>query len=256
MLAYNLSQEDYSYDDGCDADNNGQPDSGCNISQAIVDGIENSPWIKSSVSGSLIYNTIDDVKNPHSGIYGNFTTEIAGLGGDAEFVKVTGRATYYQTLVEEMDVIGLLTAGGGYVAGFGNEANTNGGLRVFDMFMNNDRMIRGFEYGGIGPVDTTTGDHLGGTTYFNASAETQFPIPVIPESFGLRGALFADAATLYGNDFPEADASVGSEWRVSLGAGLIWASPFGPLRVDYAVPVVKQDTDDVQNFNFGISTRF
>jgi outer membrane protein insertion porin family len=255
-VAYNLSQEDYSYDDGCDADNNGVPDSGCNISQAIVDGIENSPWIKSSVSGSLIYNTIDDLKNPHNGIYGNFTTEIAGLGGDAEFVKVTGRATYYQTLLEDMDVIGLLTAGGGYVAGFGNESNTNGGLRVFDLFMNNDRMIRGFEYGGIGPVDTTTGDHLGGTTYFNASAETQFPIPVIPESFGLRGALFADAATLYGNDFPEADASVGSEWRVSLGAGLIWASPFGPLRVDYAVPVVKQDTDDVQNFNFGISTRF
>ena len=46
------------------------------------------------------------------------------------------------------------------------------------------------------------------------------------------------------------------EWRASVGAGLIWASPFGPLRVDFAVPVVKQDNDDEQLFNFGISTRF
>ena len=62
-------------------------------------------------------------------------------------------------------------------------------------------MIRGFEYGGIGPIDDDDGDdHLGGTTYFNASAEAQFPMPVVPESFGLRGAVFADAATLYGND--------------------------------------------------------
>ena len=41
----------------------------CNISLAIIQGVETSPWIKSSVSGGLVYNTIDDMKNPHSGIY-------------------------------------------------------------------------------------------------------------------------------------------------------------------------------------------
>ena len=46
------------------------------------------------------------------------------------------------------------------------------------------------------------------------------------------------------------------KWRASAGASLIWASPFGPLRVDYAVPLVKEDTDIIQNFNFGMSTRF
>ena len=75
------------------------------------------------------------------------------------------------------------------------------GLRIFDQFQSNDRMIRGFEYGGIGPIDAENGDdQLGGTTYFNASAEAQFPMPLFPESFGLRGAVFADAATLYGTD--------------------------------------------------------
>lgn len=257
QLAYNFTQEKYNLrDDDClDANGNLDPALGsCDVSPAIIQGVESSPWNKSSISGTLLFNTIDDMKNPHAGLYTTFTTEVAGLGGDAKYVKVTGRGNYYQTLSEEMDIVGLATVGGGYIAGYGSEKN----LRIFDNFQGTDRMIRGFEYAGIGPFDPKTGDHLGGTTYFNASLETQFPVPVVPESFGLRGALFADAATLYGNsldpDFAVAGANM--EWRASVGAGLIWASPFGPLRIDYAVPVVKQKEDIVQNFNFGISTRF
>lgn len=259
QLAYNLSQEKYELNEKCDTDGNGIPDAGCTVSQAIVDGIANSPWIKSSVSGTLVYNTIDDMKNPRNGIYANFTTEVAGLGGDAKFVKFTGRASYYQTLSEELDIVGLVSAGAGHIQGFGDD-----GLRVFDHFKSNDRMIRGFEYNGIGPYDPASKDHLGGTTYFNASVEAQFPIPVVPESFGLRGAVFADAATLYGSRVDRnvgtpqefAIAGTGMELRASVGVGLLWASPFGPLRIDYAVPVKKLDTDNTQEFNFGISTRF
>ncbi|MDH4984549.1 outer membrane protein assembly factor BamA [Aminobacter anthyllidis] len=254
QLAYNLSQEKYELNEKCDTDGNGIPDASCSVSPAIIDGIANSPWIKSSVSGTLVYNTIDDMKNPHNGIYANFTTEVAGLGGDAKFVKFTGRASYYQTLSEELDIVGLVSAGAGHIQGFGDD-----GLRVFDHFKNNDRMIRGFEYNGIGPYDKNGGDHLGGTTYFNASAEAQFPIPVVPESFGLRGAVFADAATLYGSKVDVVGTNIVStdmELRASVGIGLLWASPFGPLRIDYAVPVKKLDTDNTQEFNFGISTRF
>ena len=81
----------------------------------------------------------------------------------------------------------------------------------------------------------------------------------MPENFGLQGAVFADAATLYGNEIELTGLTVAGtemEWRASVGVGLIWASPFGPLRVDYAVPVLKEDTDEEQKFNFGISTRF
>ena len=185
-----------------------------------------------------------------------FTTEFAGLGGDAKFVKFTARGTYYHTLSEELDIVGLLSGGGGHIASFGGD-----GLRVFDQFQSNDRMIRGFEYRRhrSRTIVDSGDDHLGGTTYFNASAEAQFPLPVIPESFGLQGAVFADAATLYGSDITTPALTVvgdGMEWRASVGAGLIWASPFGPLRVDYAVPVLKEDTDEVQKFNFGMSTRF
>lgn len=250
QIAYNLTQEEYELDDDC-LDPAGNVV--CNVSTAIVDGVETSPWIKSSISGTVLYNTIDDLKNPHDGIYATFTTEFAGLGGDAQFVKFTGRSNFYRTLSEEYDIVGLLVVGGGHVAATGND------LRVFDMFKNNDRMIRGFEYNGIGPADRLSNgefDHLGGETYFHGTVEAQFPMPIIPESYGLKGAFFADAATLYSNDLGSNPVSTGMEWRASVGASLIWASPFGPLRVDYAVPVMKQDSDQVQNFNFGMSTRF
>ena len=252
QLAYNISQEKYSLADNCTTNGIYDP-AKCTISQAIRDGVAESPWLKSSVSLGLVYNTIDDMKNPHEGLYITGTTEFAGLGGDAKWVKLTGRASVYQTLSEQLDIVGLVSGGAGYLAGYGN-----GDLRIFAMFQSNDRMIRGFEYGGIGPVaNDSSGDHLGGTTYFNASAEAQFPLPVIPESFGLRGAVFADAATLYGNKLEDVAAnSVGMKLRASVGVGLMWASPFGPIRIDYAIPVKKESTDNVQEFNFGIATRF
>ncbi|MGB3643328.1 MAG: outer membrane protein assembly factor BamA [Mesorhizobium sp.] len=253
QLAYNISREKYSFDNCVPVSKGGT----CEVSAAIVDGVDQSPWIKSSISAGLTYNTIDDMKNPRSGIYANFSTEFAGLGGDAKFVKVTGRASYYQILSEQLDLVGLVSGGGGYVSSYGS-----GGLRVFDQFQSNDRMIRGFEFNGIGPFAYRNGlndadglDHIGGTTYFNASAETQFPLPLVPESIGLRGAVFADAATLYGSKVTGA-VSTDLEWRASVGVGLMWDSPFGPLRIDYAVPVKKSKGDQVQEFNFGMSTRF
>ena len=164
-----------------------------------------------------------------------------------------------------MDLVALISGGAGYIHEFGD------GVRIFDLFESNDRIIRGFDFNGIGPYDSSTGDHLGGTTYFNATAELQFPLPAVPESFGLKGAVFADAATLYGNNLSDpctnADGSLqtpardcmsgnGMAWRASAGVSLLWASPFGPLRLDYAIPFLKQKGDKVQNFNFGVSTQF
>jgi outer membrane protein insertion porin family len=224
QLAYNISQEKYEYDDSCkpngtldageDINGNGvldpgedAPNSKCDISQAVQEGIDQSPWLKSSVSGGITYNTIDDTKNPHYGIFANVGAEFAGLGGDAKFYKFTARASVYQTLSEELDIVGVLSGGAGYISSYGDKS-----LRIFDNFENNDRMIRGFEYNGIGPVASgTSGDHLGGTTYFNASAEAQFPLPLVPESLGLRGAVFADAATLYGTELDSGLIKSGSD---------------------------------------------
>lgn len=263
-VAYNLTREEYEIDGDAMYDDDGNPDTPkvydpSEISKAFADAAEKSPWIKSSVSWSLTYNTIDDLKNPRDGIYAKFNQEYAGIGGDANFLKTTVKASYYKTLLDELDVVGLVGVGAGHIEGFGGDD-----LRVFDTFKNTQDMIRGFKYAGIGPRDANTddkkGSFLGGNTYLNASVETQFPIPVIPESLGIRGAFFADAATLFGSDLKGSDGidveGEKMEWRASVGASIMWASPFGPLRFDYAVPVKKVDGDQVQNFNFGMSSKF
>ncbi|WP_161510411.1 outer membrane protein assembly factor BamA [Bartonella quintana] len=229
-------------------------------SGAIVQAARHSPWKRSSISYGLTYNTIDDMKNPHNGWYMRVLQEYAGLGGNAKFLKTTGKAMMYKTLSDQMDLVGLLSFGAGYIHEIGRE-----GVRIFDMFKVNSDMIRGFKYNGIGPRQVSNKGEvyfLGGTTYMNATAELQFPIPVVPEGLGFRGALFADVATLYGNNYKPTlqgempVTNLKSAWRSSAGVSLMWDSPFGPLRFDYAWPITKQEGDRLQQLNFGISTKF
>lgn len=263
QLAYNYEQVDYTTKAAVALTTANTPNP---ILKSI--GTDN---VKSSVTGTLTYNTIDDLKNPRDGILAQFTVEGAGLGGDSQFVSVVGKATMYKTLLEDMDVVGLVTVGGGHIEGFG----TNG-LRSFDLFRNSSKTIRGFKANGFGPYDPSVtapgvNPHFGSTSYVHGTAEIQFPTPLVPEGFGMRNALFADAASYFGTDagvlaagtgpggipVPATGAlGTGFDLRASVGASIIWASPFGPLRLDYAIPVVKQPTDLTQNINFGIATRF
>jgi outer membrane protein insertion porin family len=226
-----------------------------NTTKVLPAYIPAGKWLKSSLSYALIFDTIDSKSNPHEGVFAKFNQEIAGLGGDAKWVSSTVKATYYKTLSEEFNMVGLLSGGAGYLHVFGSKdlaANANG-IRVGDLFKSGSDIVRGFEYNGFGPK--IGADFIGGTTYFNASAEVQFPMPVLPESIGLKAAVFADAGTLLGTAFTDA-TDANSAIRASVGASVLWASPFGPLRIDYAVPVKKAPGDLIQNFNFGISTQF
>ena len=249
QVAYNFTQDDYGRRD---TDGDGDVDA---ADAALPIYIPAGKWLKSSVSYQLTFNTIDDMNNPHSGIFARFNQEFAGLGGDANWLKTTAKATYYQTLSEELNLVALVSAGGGHIFTLEDKgaASSANGIRVGDLFKGSNDIVRGFEFNGFGPM--IGADHVGGTTYFNASAEVQFPMPAIPESIGIKGAFFADVGTLFGDPFT---GMTGSDmaWRSSVGASLIWASPFGPLRVDYSVPVMKEATDNIQNLNFGIATKF
>src|SRR5690606_12258978 len=115
QIAYNLTREEYAYDDGCvEAGLGGTSvcDDDDVLSKHIRSAIDQEAWIKSSVSGSLIYNTIDNIQNPRNGLYANFTTEVAGLGGDAQWAKITARGSYYKQLSDELDLVGLIQLGG------------------------------------------------------------------------------------------------------------------------------------------------
>jgi outer membrane protein insertion porin family len=241
---YNLTQMDYSGDRS-------------ELSTPYDRVIDGSPWTRSSISQTLTYNSLDDSTLPHEGILASATQEYAGLGGTSDFYKLTAKAKWYYTVNDDADIIASLSGSAGHVF------NTGGQMEVFDQFQLGNNDIRGFERNGVGPR-MSNGDALGGTTYFTASAEATFPLPFVARDAGFRGAIFADAGTLYGNEVnltykgttDTTKGGTGASLRASVGLGLIWASPFGPLRVDYAIPIAKEDYDKVQNLKFGISSSF
>ncbi|MBX9457156.1 MAG: outer membrane protein assembly factor BamA [Rhizobium sp.] len=230
-------------------------DSYYRLSQPYRRVVDGSPWVQSSVSNTLTYNTLDSTMLPREGILASVTQEIAGLGGDSQYYRISGRARGYYTISDDMDLIGSLSTSAGHVVSLDGSS-----LNVFDQFALDSNDIRGFADSGIGP--RMRGDPIGGTTYLTASAEMTFPLPGVSQDSGFRGGFFVDAGTLFGNDVKVKEPTkgklhgVGMDWRVATGASLIWASPFGPLRVDYAIPVMKQDHDIIQNLKFGISTAF
>ncbi|WP_242390366.1 outer membrane protein assembly factor BamA [Polymorphum gilvum] len=231
---------------------------GSGLSNAVCDSLGSS--LTSLAGYALFYNTLDNNIDPSEGIFAKFQQEFAGLGGDAQFIRTTAEARAYREVLPDMGLVGSVALRGGHIQAIGSKR-----LRVSDQFMFGGDLVRGFENQGIGPRDmsTTNRDALGGRFYVAGSVETTFPFPVIPEEFGLSGALFADAGSLWDADKDLVNivgannvASNGFELRASVGAGIRWRSPFGPLRVDFAWPVMKEDSDKTQWFRLSGGTKF
>jgi outer membrane protein insertion porin family len=228
--------------------------------------------LTSALGYSLVWDNIDDRKNPSSGIYANFHQDVAGLGGQSHFLRETFDGKYYYPLTD--DLTGLVHLQGGQINQIGS-----GYLPLVDNFNLGPTLVRGFAPGGLGPRDISNmadiaGNGLGGTTYFGGSAEIQFPIFGLPREVGLKGAFFADAGTLFGfqgatdyskilgyTNCPATPATTYWQYsclkvddeqtiRSSVGASIIWASPLGPIRLDYAYAITKGKYDQLQAFNF------
>lgn len=223
---------------------------GDDISPTICQSVGNT-WV-SSVFYSLIYDTLDSYRDPHSGIYARFQQEFAGVGGDVAYVKTTGTASYYRELLPDRDIVGLLRVQGGDVFGI------NQSVRLLDNFFKGGETVRGFQTSGFGPRDPNTGDALGGKIFAAGTAEVQFPFPLFPPELGFKGAVFSDAGTLFDTDGTVAIGSPldSASIRSSVGGSILWASPLGPLRADFAYVLTSESYDRKQFFRFGGGTRF
>ena len=111
--------------------------------------------------------------------------------------------------------------------------------------------VRAFEQGSLGVVDPT-GAYIGGAKRFNANAELYFPVPGTGNDRSLRIFAFADT----GNVWREDEKVTGSSLRASVGLGLSWISPVGPLKLSWGKPVQVQRNDRIQRFQFQIGTAF
>ncbi len=230
---------------------------------------------------TLSYNSLDVGKNPTEGILAEARQDIAGAGGTQRFLRTTGEFRYYHPIYDQ--IIGLFHVQGGDLRAIGGSQ-----LRIVDNFNLGPTLVRGFAPNGIGPRDVSpgidyTGNPLGGTDYFGASVEAQFPLYGVPRDLGLRGAVFFDAGTLFGYKgatafgtaanggavtqynvaptFTQGNTiTVGADHsnliRTSAGGSIIWQSPLGPLRFDFAKAITKSEYDVTQFFRFSGGTTF
>jgi outer membrane protein insertion porin family len=244
--------------------------------------------LTSSIGYSLVYNTLDNNKDPSRGVMVNLSQDFAGLGGDSNYLRNSVDGRIYTPLGG--DYVGLLRGQAGYVAATGS--NGGGGLRILDQFFKGPELVRGFQPSGIGPRDlgSTFQDALGGAMYWGATAEVQFPLSFMPKELGLKAGIFADAGSLWGYKGGSSFAGIGNPYdgsdaahtcptgttgpkgsaanpvsvcvadsssiRSSTGVSLIWTSPFGPIRFDFAKALTKESYDKTQFFRFSGGTNF
>jgi outer membrane protein insertion porin family len=243
---YSISRQDVTLDPASLAATPSLP-----IQQAALAG---PAWV-SAVGDTVTYSTLDNTKSPTSGFNSQLKQDLAGLGGDVNFLRTTEDMRYYQSL--NSDLVGMVRAQGGYITGWGGQQ-----VPLIDSFFGGPTLVRGFAPNGFGPRDLTPGttmDNVGGSMYWATTAELQSAIPGVPKEYGLKASAFVDAGSVfhYGGPtvFPGSAQSLqvanANIVRSSVGAGLTWASPFGALTVNYAVPLTKASYDVVQPLSFG-----
>jgi outer membrane protein insertion porin family len=217
----------------------------------------------SQVSQVLSLDYRDSRLYPHSGFIVELGNDYAGAGGDVNFIRSTLSGAYYIPLdrfTGNADWGIKVAASTGYL-------NFIGGRElIIDRFFLGGDNLRGFETGGVGPHDATTGDPLGGRFLWTQTTELRFPLPVSAD-LGLTGRAFVDTGALTQASFSNASSCSNSAStpcliretgapRLGAGVGLSWRTQFGLINIDLAPFVIKQPQDQTQLFRFGFGTRF
>ena len=113
------------------------------------------------------------------------------------------------------------------------------------------KRLRGFENGRVGPKDGA--DYIGGNYAYSINFSSNIP-KLFEDSQNLDFLFFTDIADLWGVDY---DSSLNdNEIRSSIGLGLDWFSPIGPMNFSIAQPITKADSDKTESFRFNLGTTF
>ena len=201
----------------------------------------------SAIGYRYVYDSRKTGLNRNAGVLVDTGIEIAGLGGDQEYIKSNVRVVgETKVLNEEVTLRGIFETGA-------IDFNGTPQSRAVDRF--NQKVIRGFEPFGMGPVQA--GEHLGGNLFAAVKFEAEFPLG-LPDEFGVTGGAFYDIGSIWqvdtiGLPVPQ---SVSFEPRHVVGLSLFWESPFGPIRMDFSKALKKEPFDIERNFDFSVRTDF
>lgn len=198
----------------------------------------------SSITASVVRDTRDNYIAPMSGSNSSVSTEVAGgfLGGTRSFVKYLGSTSWFHPIYGDTSV--MLHGAIGYAEG------TEGKNLSIDerFFVGGMNTVRGFDPLSLGPKDEN-GNVIGGNKELIFNAEYLFPL--VKEA-SLRGVLFFDA----GNAFGENEVYDVENLRTSVGYGVRWYSPIGPLRLEWGYNLNPRDGEKTSRWEFSIGTFF
>ncbi len=215
-----------------------------NISSTVA---LDDPWIYarestlSSITAEWIRNSTDYYQDPSRGGITKFSLEYAGLGGTEDFVKSIFEHRHFFPLF--WGTVFSIHGEVGYVV----STNDDEVSITERFFLGGIRTLRGFESREVGPTDEN-GNYIGGEKmgYFNF--EYLFPIV---KDLGLKGVLFFDT----GNAWID-DEEYFSDMRSSVGAGIRWQSPMGPLRFEWGYNLDPRNDEKQSIFEFTIGKAF
>ena len=204
----------------------------------------------SLIGQSIIYDLRDNRQDPTEGGFARLSNDFSGLGGSVHYIRSKIDGGFYIPVAKNYTI--SVTGETGYIFDF-----VGGDIRIADRFFVGGDNLRGFQSAGVGPRDTSSSsrDALGGAFYYVGSTELSFPLG-LPSEFDIRGATFIDAGTLRFAQTPVAAGTDTGSLRTSVGVGLAWKSPFGPIRIDLAKAIVKEDFDITELVHFSFGTKF
>ena len=233
----------------------GYCDAGGAGSRALCEQVGAS--LNSSVGYTLQIDRRNDPVRATRGWSGSLRQDLAGIGGDVNYLKTEVDGAWYYGITPAWIV--SVQGSMGYVSGWNGDA-----VRINDRFFRGGNTFRGFEVAGLGPRDLRTNDSLGGNFYAVGSAELTLPNG-LPEQYGIRTSLFADVGTtgllddrytLTSGGIVDTQIVDDLSLRASAGLSVHWRSPMGPIRFDFSQILSKEDYDQTEAFRFSTSTQF
>ena len=201
--------------------------------------------VTNSIATALVRDSRDSAIFPMKGSKNSISIEYAGdfLGGSNYFTKVVGSTTWYFPIF--WDTVFMTRGIIGYAQG-----NQGRELPIFERFyLGGMNTVRGFETYSIGPKDPDSGDIIGGDKELIFNIEYIFPLL---KGAGVKGVVFFDAGNAFNDD---QDYNL-DQLRTSVGLGVRWYSPMGPLRLEWGYNLDPKPDEDHSNWDFSIGTMF
>jgi outer membrane protein insertion porin family len=201
--------------------------------------------LTSLVGLNLARDTRDSIFDPTRGNTQSIGIDFAGVGFGSKFVRSVATTTYFQPLPWLEHVLSFRLMAG-YAFGWSKEP-----LPLFERFyLGGSNSLRQFKSLQVSPKDSS-GTRIGGNSEVLGTIEYQIPL-----FFGLKAAIFYDVGNVWGPDVSAGTRIDITDVRHGVGAGFRWASPFGPIRVDYGVKLDQKNGESFGSFNFSAGSSF